>query len=222
MKYSKDGIVCFDPETHTYKKGNTYLQGVTGLIERYKNPFDHERMATNYAAKHGLNKDEVLKNWNEEGQRSRDHGTAVHQFLEHYFLTGELVYPGISPKESVAKKFIDDYFVTGRLQIIEVEMIVYNDSLATQIDCVAKNPSGEYFILDWKTNKKISDNGYNKKMLPPFNRYPDASFFHYSLQMSLCRMLCKEYPIKDAYLVHLKEDTYDILSTELIHIPDNL
>ncbi len=218
MKYSKDGLVCFDPSNHTYKKGDQYLQGVTGYIDKFKTPFDSDLIATRYAAKHGLNKDQVLSEWASEGERSRVHGTAVHKIIEGYILTGEIVLSGVSEKELVAKKFIEDYFLTGRLTPVESEMVVYNDILASQIDCIAKNEKDKYFILDWKTNKKISDIGYGKFMAHPYNRYPDCSFYHYSLQLSIYKKLCKEYPIEEAFIVHFKDSKAEILSIEQIEL----
>ncbi len=56
MKYSKDGKVCFDPIKHTYSLNGKRLQGVTSFINKYKIPFDSEKIATAYAFKHGLDK----------------------------------------------------------------------------------------------------------------------------------------------------------------------
>lgn len=222
MKYSKDGRVCFNAENHTYKLGDKYLQGVTGLIEKFKNPFNSDEVATKYAAKHGLDKDELLADWAAKGLKSRNDGTIVHKMIEEYILTGELSIPGVSKKESAAVLFIEEYFKSGKLVPVEAEMIVHNDHVATQIDVVAKNRLGEYFILDWKTNSTISDNGYGKKMLPPFGRYPDATFYHYSLQLNFCKSLCREYPIKDAFIVHLKDEGFEIMNIENMTIPENV
>lgn len=221
MKYSKDGVVCFDPVKHTYHNGSKYLQGVTGLIERFKTPFNEEEVATKYAAKHGLDKDQLLKEWKEKGKKSRDDGTAVHQMIESYITTGSYSFTG-APKEASADLFIKQYFKSGKLIPVEAEMIVYNDHIATQIDCIARNPQGDHFILDWKTNSKVSDNGYGKFMKRPFHRYPDASFFHYSLQLTLNKLLCKEYQIKDAFIVHLKERDFEIMNIETMRVPQEV
>lgn len=215
IKYSKDHKVKFDFSTHTYWNGEKKLQGVTRFISQYKNKFDVEKIATAYAKKHGLNKDELLIKWQVEGELSRVNGTAIHSFFEHYFLTGELLYIDNLKLQS-ATSFVNDYFVTKTLIPVEAEMIVYNNDLASQVDCIVKNKSGEYFILDWKTCKSISDNGYNKFMLAPFENYPDANFYHYSLQMTLYKKMCKEYKIKDAYIIHLGNDIYNIIKPENI------
>jgi ATP-dependent exoDNAse (exonuclease V) beta subunit len=218
MKHSKDGRVCFDPINHTYKLGDKYLQGVTGLIEKFKTPFDKEAVATKYATTNGLNKDIVLFEWEEKGRVSREAGTKVHQVIENYILTGKLPSEFEVPKEAVAVNFIIDMFQSGKLTPIETEMIVYNDHIASQIDCIAHTPDGRMVILDWKTNKSISTNGYGKFMKDPFGSYPDAAFYHYSLQLSLYKALCKEYPIDDAFIVHFNDDWYNIMAIENITI----
>lgn len=222
MKYSKDGLVTFNKEHHTYRLGDKYLQSITGLISKFKNPFDSEKIATAYALKHGLDKNELLIKWENEGKISRDHGTAVHGVFENYIINNEIVLTGEWDKENVAEKFINEVFKTERLIPVETELIVYNDSIATQVDCIAKNKEGDHFILDWKTNKKIETCGYGKFMLPPFELYPDASFYHYSLQLTLNKILCKEYDIKKAFIVHILDDDYNFIEAEQITIPESI
>lgn len=213
LKFSKDRRVSFNPESHTYLLGEKPLIGVTTLISRYKNKFDAEAVAIKFAAKHGIDKDELLAKWKKAGEESREQGTAVHKVFEDYILKESVELTGQS-KEKVALKFIEDIFKTYRLTPLEAEMIVYNDTIASQIDCIAQNQKGEIFILDWKTNKEISRNGYNKFMLYPFDPYPDACFYHYSLQLSIYKKLCTEYKIKDAFIVHIADNAYQIIKAE--------
>jgi hypothetical protein len=221
-KYSKDGKVRFNEEAHTYFLGNKKLFGVTSLISKYKNKFDSELMATNYAIKHNLDKDDVLKEWKEKGEYSCNQGTEVHRIIENYILTGNIEQSNIYPKEKVAVKFIEEIFKTNKLTPVETEMIVYNDLIASQIDLIAKNDKNDYFIFDFKTNSKIEINSFNKYMLEPFNTLPDASFYHYSIQLSIYKKLCKEYEIKDIYIIHIDEENYHFIKAALISIPDDL
>jgi hypothetical protein len=222
IKYSKDGKVSFNSETHTYLLGDKYLQGVTGLISKYKNKFDAEKVAAAYALKHGLDKDELLKQWELKGKQACEHGTAVHKVFETFGLTGKIETTGLYSKETIAVKFINEVFKTNRLIPVEVEIIVYNNCIASQIDMVAKNSIGEYFKFDWKTNDKIEKNGYGKFMLFPFNIYPDACFYHYSTQLTIYDHLCNEYKTKGSYIVHIDEQDYNIIKAENIHIPRNI
>ena len=222
LKYSKDGKVSFNPLNHAYRRvsDNKYLHSITKTVNKYKIPFDAEATATRYAAKHGLDKTELLATWQNEGDISRENGHAVHAVIENYILKGEIVTTGLYEKEVPAVQFIKHYFESGKLIPVETEMIVYNDSLAGQIDCIAKSPNGEHYIFDWKTCKKITDNSYNRYMHPPFQCCPDANFFHYSLQLGFYKELCKEYDIAGSYIVHLDSPGYKIIKAANIEIPD--
>lgn len=157
-----------------------------------------------------------------KGKQSREQGTAVHQVFEDYITTGEISSGGLYKKEFHATKFIKDYFQTGKLIPVETEMIVYNDSVASQIDFIAKNQKGEHFIFDPKTNQKIEKNSYGKYMLPPFNFIPDASFYHYSIQVAIYKILCTQYDIKQCFLIHITDTGYEIIKPEIIDIPKHV
>ena len=218
MKYSKDGLVCFDEDNHTYHLGDKKLLGVTSYISQFKNKFDSDKIAEAFARKNGLNKEEVLLKWKKEGEISAINGTACHSVIENYILNNEIKLLGISEKEKVAEKFIKDFFLTKRLIPVETEIIVYNDFLASQIDCIAKNDKGEYFILDWKTNKKIERSSYGKYMLGDYSIYPDANFFHYSLQLSIYKRLYVDNFISNAYIVHFDNSDYKFIPIENIKL----
>jgi len=211
MKYSKDGLVCFNEENHTYHLGDKQLMGVTSYISKFKNKFDSDSIAEKYAKKHGLDKQELLQKWKLEGEISAKNGTACHAIIENFILTNKVELLGVSEKEKIAVKFINDFFLTQRLIPVDTEIIVYNDALASQIDCIAKNKEGQYFILDWKTNKKIDTYSYGKSMKAPYEYLPDCNFYHYSLQLSLYKEMYKENKIEDCFIVHLDNENYNII-----------
>lgn len=222
IKYSKDGLVAFDPIKHTYTKDGKVLQGVTGLISRFKNKFDADGTAERLAPQRGTTKEALLKEWSDKGEASRLNGTAVHSVFESYIETGRIVTSQTYKKELVAAKFIAEMFMTDRLIPVDCECIVYNDFIASQVDMVAKNDRGDHFILDWKTNERIETNGYGKSMFGPFYNLPDASFFHYSIQVQIYKHLYREHPIKDLYIVHIMEDNYKIIKAADIEIPEQI
>lgn len=210
MKTSKDGKVKFLEDKHQYWLGEKKLQSVTSFISQFKPKFEKEKIATKYAAKHGREVQDVLDEWTAKNLESVKIGTAVHKIFEDFILTGMYELPGYT-KEQAAVKFINDFFASGRLTPVEAEMIVYNDDLAGQIDCVAKNKDGDHFILDWKTNKEISEHGWGRFMLSPFDLFPDANYFHYSLQLAIYRELCP-YDIKGTFIIHLEGRNYKIIN----------
>ena len=220
MKYSKDGICRFDPETHSYFIGSKKLIGVTTYISQFKNKFDADKIAEKFALKNGLNKEDVLKKWKDEGDLSCINGTLVHDVFERYICNNSIAISGKNDKEKIAVRFINEFFLTRRLTPIDAEIIVYdeNTGMASMIDCIAKNENGKYFILDWKTSKKIELNGYGKRMLPPYNNLPDANYFHYSLQLALYDKMYKEHEIAGTYIIHIDTDSFNIIKPEKIAV----
>lgn len=223
IKFSSDGRVAFDPVAHTYTlDGVKRLQGITSLISKYTERFDKERVSLNYALKHGLDQQEVLREWDDGNRDSTFNGSLGHDILENYILTRKIIDNGAKKAKHIIQ-FIYDYFETGRLIPVEAEMIVHNDHYASQIDCIAKNKLGQYFILDWKTNKEIKREGFaGRKMRYPFHKYQDCNYYHYSLQVGIYKIMCKKYDIKDCFIVHFHDDGYDIIRAHPVVIPPNL
>jgi len=218
-KTSKDGKVIFNEEDHTYFLGEKQLMSVTTFIGRYKREFKTNEVARNYASKRGLNVADVLAEWQEKGDVARAQGNSIHKIFEDYHNTGVIKGEGKYPKEEPAIKFIEDFFVSGRLVPIESEYIVYNQKYAGQIDCIAINKHKEYFILDWKTNNKIDRESYGgRNMKLKFYKYPDCNFFHYSIQQTMYNQLCVEYDIKECFIVHIGEESYEVLPIEKIDL----
>jgi ATP-dependent exoDNAse (exonuclease V) beta subunit len=215
MKISKDGLVVFDNLKHTYThKDGTVLQGVTTFISKHKKKFDAENIAINYAKKNGLYSKYWIDKWKYKGDISKVEGSAVHSIIENYVLNSSIDLFGISKKELIAKKFIEDYFFTKKLIPVEVEYLIYDldIGLASQIDCIVKNNEGDCFILDWKTNSEIKTNSFqNQKLANPFSDYLDCDYYSYSLQLGIYKLLCKEYKIKDCYIIHIGESNYKFI-----------
>lgn len=217
VKYSKDRKVMFDEETHTYWLGCKKLQSVSAYIAQYKPYFDKETISFYYAKKHGLNQQDVLDEWQRKADESCVMGSAVHKVFEDYILTGQINKSGDYHKEEFAEAFIVDFFKSGRLTPVETEFIVYNEDIAGQVDCIARDGHNNYYILDWKTNAEIKYEGYKgQKMKAPFNHLEDCNYNHYSIQLTTYSMLCNEYNIKGCYIVHLSDDGYEFIKTREI------
>ena len=217
MKQSKDGKVEFHEDTHSYILDGKRLTSVTQYISKFKQPFDTERIAGAYAIKHALTKEYVIKMWKDKGEKACEVGTYVHSIFEDYILNKEHVLQDY-PKIETAQCIIDDLFKSERLTPVETEYIVYNDSYAGQVDCIAKNNQGEHFILDWKTNSKIDMFNNWNSMKHEYSTLDDCSFNHYSIQLNAYKKLCKEYDIKQCYIVHLKDNGYNFMRAKDIDV----
>lgn len=216
-KTSKDGRVVFYEDNHSYYLDDKIkLTSITQYISKFKTPFDSNKIAGAYAKKHGLIKEDVLAEWSLKGKESCEHGTFVHSIFEDYINGKPFFIKDEYPKSRVAELVINELFNSKRLTPVETEMIVYNDKYAGQIDCIAKNQKGEYFILDWKTNKDIKKSNTWQKMIGKYDYLDDCSFNHYSIQLDCYKNMCTEYKIKDCYIVHLDNDSYELIKTKTI------
>lgn len=218
MKYSNDGLVCFDELSHTYFKGDKQLLSVTSFINRYKNKFDSDYHSKRIALKRGISQEEVLKEWKYKADLSTTMGTFIHKIFENYALELPYSNSGTYAKEAIAIKFIDEVFKTERLTPIGSEIIVYNDYLAGQIDNLSKDKNGNIYILDYKTNSEIGKNNYGKQMLNELSIVPDCAFYHYCLQLGIYKRL--HGLVKDCYIIHIDEKDYKIM--QIIDICERL
>ena len=214
-KLSNDKRVLFKESNHSYTlDGKKRLTSITQYISKFKAIFDKDKISKNYAKKHGLKQKDVLAEWKRKADESCVMGTYVHNIFEDFIdgkERGDIDFIKY-PKSKIALNVIEDLFVSERLTPVETELIVYNDKYAGQIDCIAKNEKGEYFILDWKTNKEIKQSNSWQSMKGLFKVYDDCNFNHYSIQLRAYQKMCKEYDIKDCFIVHIKENDYEVFT----------
>lgn len=206
-------MVVFYEDNHSYYNTKTgeRLGSVTQFISEFKEPFKELEVATKYARKNGLDVDDVLAEWKQKRDDSTKMGTFVHKMFEDYINGATVEMDSEYPKCDTALEFITEYFVSGRLIPVATEIIVYGNGIAGQIDCIAKNPSGQHFILDWKTNKAIKKENTWQNLKEPFRSFDECEWNIYSLQLAIYKKLCREYDIKDCFIVHLKEEEFEII-----------
>lgn len=186
----------YDPEPHTYTRyfdnGNsTMYDGVTSLIGNYA-PFEKKKIqqAMLYSDKYDYNSiEEIEADW----KKARDHGTEVHDGLEHWVKTGEY---SNKPHVQGMINFCQEYEMTPIL----AEFTVYCDELkrATPIDIPLVNKYGQLVIGDYKTSKSIKKDHYEyrgnkKKMEYPLTHLPTSNYYKYSLQIAMPRTWLDRY-----------------------------
>ena len=230
MKYSKNKRVSFDPGTHSYKNKDKKLISVTTLLNKFKNEFDSDYWSKEIARREKTTQEIILKKWKDKAFKSTEIGTAIHKIFEDYtnvnysITNGKLEFDynklnaefiaDFNLKKEVALKFINDFFITKRLIPIETEFIVYNDFLAGQLDMICKDKENNFYIIDFKTNEKIETYSYGKKMKDIFRDIDDCSYYHYCLQLSIYKILLKEYDIKKIFLIHITSEKYEFIECQ--------
>lgn len=119
------------------------------------------------------------------------------------------------PEETQALKFYEEYIKSGKFIPISTEEILWSKiGLAGQVDLIVKDTRPEtldkIYIIDYKTCKQLRlSSDYKKKMLDDFNHLDDCEFNHYSLQLSLYKMLYGN-PVEKLLIVHITPDEYKL------------
>lgn len=202
-------MLTLNHESHTYhnsERPDIKYTSVSQLIGKYKNFFDAKAIAKFSAQKqttlrgYSVTAQMLLKEWNDKKNLACDKGTHIHLQLENYFVENTIHLD--------IEKYIPELSKWKQEDVIfHPEMIIHSDEykLAGCADMIIQR-GDTYSIIDWKTNEKISKEGYNgQKMLGILSHLDDCNFIHYSLQMNMYAYLLKK-PISKMTIIHLLDD----------------
>ena len=165
---------------------------------------------------------EKLAEWEANKNTACDYGTRIHEYCEKLLLTLQECkkknqlqdYFQAHPvprtpeiinnlaadydKETVVKQLASRkvYNLFQKLEFVATEQVIFSESLALAgtIDLLMQDPkTGVVYILDWKTNKKISTENRWQNGLDPIAHLEDCAISHYGLQLSVYQnLLVKE------------------------------
>lgn len=222
----------FDEAEHVYTLDGWVLTSVTTVIKKYSVPFEADAQAARIAERDGTTAEAILAKWDANNAKASERGTYIHNHIEgicrrfndDWGIAAKLVN---HPEEYVHalraawRWFSDHSEIQQGYLAPEFRVVHPGYGLAGTIDLIASTYEGVPAIIDWKTNKTLSVDGYSN-MLPPFQRgklaLPDSNLFHYYLQLNMYRrILMDRYDFNDAtlmVLVHLEDNgrytTYNV------------
>jgi hypothetical protein len=208
---------------HTYileSKPTISFCNVTTLVGNQFPPFEREKLAgwlVNTSYKYmDYTLEELLQEWED----IKDEGSAVHEELENYILTGEI--PTFPKAISGMNWFDQELKFYGDKVFPEVIVFSVELRIAGTVDLLVYNSTtGECNIFDWKTSKKIDRNGRKQAITQEGAGLTDCRFDLYSLQLSMYSHLLENYhdiKVTNRYLVQLTEtDAKCIESKNLDH-----
>lgn len=209
----------FDEKKHIYKLGKKKLRGVTTWVSSFFPEFNEEEVSKKVADKRGVPQKEILKEWKD----IRTAGTSVHKEIEDYINKKVIPASAKGNQGGMAylsiKNLLDMYPETEK-QIFSKELGLAGtvDLVLTKEDDYTKTRA---VLIDWKTNKEIARQN-------PFQRTEKdgavahlhyCNFNKYSLQLSTyAYILEKEYGmiIDNLFIVHLKEDSYEVIPVDYL------
>jgi len=209
---------------HSYKYGRKQLTSVTQFVGKFFKPFEATKIArkiskfpVHKAKKRGV------RYWKAQWKMARERGTRVHNALDGYVRTNQLVV--IEDEDLYMVQQGVDYLKENQQGVqLDSEKIIYDldMGLAGTIDLIIHHKplnSGAKVIslLDWKTSKKIPKKSYDKISGEfPLGEFDDCKYTHYQFQLcTYAYMLEKKgYIIKDLIVAQLTDKKIKILKVE--------
>ena len=196
--------IKFIADDHTYLINDRVAQSVTTILKKYVKPFDRDYWANIKARQAGVEAEEILDKWEFAAKSSRIKGSLVHEYIEYSLTKQQFTYPedsilevfGYDPIQTpfnqiipVVEKFLSD--INDKMFPVVSEFIIGDAEslICGTIDQLFYNKkSGKLEIWDWKTNKEIKlESRYFH--LAPLQHIPDTELDHYSLQLSLYKLI---------------------------------
>jgi hypothetical protein len=207
FEHPRDKRITFDPVEHKYWVDGEEYNGVTSWLKNFVPKFDRERISKLLAFRRGVLQKCVLDEWDE----SVFYGKLVHGAFEDLLLTGEI-------KKEAEEEIhgIITLYELLELTPIRSEWVIYNEDIkrASAIDGVFLNKKGEVVIVDIKTYKEMTFDGYKgKTMFSPLDHLPDSKYWMTCLQIGVYDNWLRKYydvPVSDKhYIFHVNRDVVD-------------
>ena len=196
----------FNKEKHIYRvKGEEYISTTT-LLKEFVPEFDTKEISKKVSKKTGVSQESIIQDWKDKGDNGREIGSALHKHIENEVLNLPYEKPKVqdsnldllNKKILQFDKFKKDYLVNK--EIVGSEIIIYDEDykIAGTIDCLIYDLKENIFwFVDWKSNKKISQENKYSNLLPPLQRYENSSFNQYTLQLSVYRYIVEKNIFKN-------------------------
>jgi ATP-dependent exoDNAse (exonuclease V) beta subunit len=188
--------ITFDEAGHKYQdeSGKIY-RSVTKIIHKLFPEFERDKIAGFVARKRGVDRSEVIAEWEATAKTACDLGNVVHRYAECFLQNIEFDMQPTTDEQCQRLKVIHEFLpkLTERYEFVEAEKIIFSPDclLAGTIDLIMKNKNtGTMCIFDWKTNKEICKHDkYNKVGKMFLSNLDNCNYNHYALQLNTYRYM---------------------------------
>lgn len=227
--------VTFVESSHTYLIDDqpTNTLSVTGLIKQFKKPFEKEKMANIVAKKRGVTASQIKAEWDMNNLYSTTLGSMLHKYIENFYNNKKVQFDGslngLGKEEKVKlaghlPTLIDFFrkFYTDNQHLLCVKNeIVLGDLSDTKIcgmsDLLCYNTNTDQLeILDFKTNKKITNESKYGNLLFPFDDMSVGELNEYTIQLNVYKYFIEKYTdlkidkLKIVWFNSVANDSYKI------------
>lgn len=176
-------LVKLEPIKHRYyhSNGDEYMS-VSALLKLVSEKFE-DTPAYKIATVEKRNE------WKKIGQESADHGTRIHNALELYSDTGQILKENEDLEEMVKNVSAEytEYYKNYN------EVCLYSEKYkiagtTDKICAISNRKDCEVDLADFKTNNRNGIqffNKYKKRLFAPFDHLQDCNYIKYSFQLSI-------------------------------------
>ena len=137
---------------------------------------------------------EITQHWAQMRRMGAAQGTWMHAQLE-CLLNGGCVSSRSVEVASFLRFVFDGGIGSACAYRTEWRIYASEESVAGSIDFVAREPDGSLVLFDWKRARNLKDKhaAFGKFMKSPIQHVPDASLWHYRLQLNVYRWILEQY-----------------------------
>lgn len=231
----------FVEEGHKYFLRGEELQSVSHVTHQFEPQSDWDKIATNYALKHGETKEYWQKQWEYNSLKATIRGTLTHEYGESMawlrngfpeFITSSCKCKFVKdwlvpthPKEEAILKFWDE--LPSSLHFVLAETKVYS-GVNPNLPKLNKNYAGTFDLLfyykdpkdDSKSGLVIVDYKTNRELTKEFSRsankmllHPFETLYDEAKSLYTLQLSCYQIPLED---IGLK-----VIGRRLIHLKDD-
>lgn len=191
---------------------------VTSLINKYKKPFDADKMAEIVANKNGVSKEEILKDWELKKNIGIRRGEIIHKYIEE-FLSNDFKELDIEKGYESYKKLFLSWFSQNPYDKYMVEKAINYDYVFGRIDlCAIKNSTKQITLIDWKTSSNFTTSS-NYKLINELSHLDDSNLTLASLQLWIYKILSEKIgftlPNMDLKIVYFGDSCIEYEALEL-------
>jgi len=216
-RHLRDKCITFDEGPHIYTiNGDSDYMSVTTWNHSHFSHFDADKIIDKMmmsrkwgpAHKHwGKTKEQIKKEWDDNGKKASLAGTKMHYDIECYYNEMDVEVE----EECIEWKYFENFEedIGQYKEPYRTEWMIWDDKLkfAGSIDMTYINKDGTIDIYDWKRSVGIKkENRYQNALTKCIKHLPDSNYWHYCLQLNTYKALLeKNYDVKvrDMYLVCL-------------------
>jgi hypothetical protein len=235
--------LSFNEAEHRYtvdvNEQKVELPSVSSVIEAMTPYTDWDAKAEKSAAKKGVTKAEIQRQWSESSLKSTNNGTSTHLFGEAYmhFMMGDYRWIEAnpimdaqfedgylipySPKQEAIQSFFKGVYDMAMEKGVKMYPVIAEARLHT--NCYAgtadaifgylKDGRVNLMLYDWKTNASLTNEysrNVGKYMLAPFNEYP-------FVDENLTHYIIQQ----SMYQICLENLNYNVVSRSLVWLKDD-